>query len=100
MREFTAQRDVPAQFGCPLDGLCSELEKRTAQPRLAAGQLMSLPIGWAEAQFRSLGQRDAHELAVRLLAVYEGSALLANTLHDPDVLATAARRLDRWIDSL
>jgi len=47
-----------------------------------------------------LGRRDAHDLAVDLLAAYEGSALLANTLRDPGVLTGAARRIDRWIDAL
>ena len=48
---------------------------------------MRLPIEWAEQQFRSLGRRDAHDLALDLLAAYEGSALLANTLRDPGVLS-------------
>ena len=60
---------------------------------------MRLPIEWAEEQFRSLGRRDAHDLALELLAAYEGSALLANTLRDPDILSEA-RRLDHWIDTL
>jgi hypothetical protein len=46
---------------------------------------MRIPIDWAKEQFRLLGRRDAHDLAVDLLAVYEGSALLANTLYDPDI---------------
>ena len=61
---------------------------------------MGRPIEWAEAQFRSLGRRDAHDLALDLLAAYEGSALLANTLRDPSVLSNAGRRLNRWIDTL
>jgi TetR/AcrR family transcriptional regulator, transcriptional repressor for nem operon len=43
---------------------------------------------------------DAHELALELLAAYEGSALLANTMRDPKVLTGAARHLDRWLDAL
>ena len=99
-REFTAQSEVVAQYGCPLGGLCSELGKRVKQSSFTEAELMRLPIAWAEQQFRSLGRRDAHDLALDLLAAYEGSALLANTLRDPDVLSRAARRLDRWIDAL
>lgn len=51
-------------------------------------------------QFRALGRPDAHELAVNLIATYEGSALLANTFRDPDILAREARRLNDWIDTL
>ena len=100
VREFTAQSEIVAQYGCPLGGLCSELGKRVKQPCFTEAELMRLPIAWAEQQFRSLGRRDAHDLALDLLAAYEGSALLANTLRDPDVLSKAARRLDRWIDTL
>ena len=56
---------------------------------------MRLPVQWAEEQFRSLGRRDAHDLALDLLAAYEGSALLANTMRDPSVLSRAARRLNQ-----
>ena len=100
VREFTAQSEVVAQHGCPLGSLCSELGKRVEQPSFAAAELMRVPVEWAEGQFRSLGRRDAHELALDLLAAYEGSALLANTMRDPSVLSRAAQRLNRWIDTL
>jgi TetR/AcrR family transcriptional regulator, transcriptional repressor for nem operon len=100
VREFTAQSEIVAQYGCPLGSLCSEAGKRVKQPSFAVAELMRLPIEWAERQFRSLGRRDAHDLAVDLLAAYEGSALLANTLGDPNVLSGAGRRLNRWIDTL
>ena len=100
VREFTAQSEIVAQFGCPLGSLCSEAGKRVREPGWQAAELMRLPIEWAESQFRSLGRPDARDLAVDLLAAYEGSALLANTMRDPKVLSGAARRIDRWIDAL
>jgi AcrR family transcriptional regulator len=100
VREFTAQGEIVAQYGCPLGSLCSELGKRARQASFAEAELMRLPIGWAEQQFRSLGRRDAHDLALDLLAAYEGSALLASTLRDPGLLARAGRRLNHWIDTL
>ena len=100
VREFTAQSEMVAEHGCPLGGLCSELGKRVKPSDFAVADLMRLPVEWAEQQFRSMGRSDAHDLALDLLAAYEGSALLANTLRDPDVLSRAALRLDRWIDTL
>jgi AcrR family transcriptional regulator len=100
VREFAAQTEVVAQYGCPLGSLCSELDKRATGASLQVAELMRLPIEWMEAQFRSLGRRDAPDLALELLAAYEGSALLANTMRDPSVLSRAARRLDHWIDAL
>jgi TetR/AcrR family transcriptional regulator, transcriptional repressor for nem operon len=100
VREFTAASEIVAQHGCPLGSLCSELGKRVKQPSFAAAELMRLPVEWAETQFRALGRRDAHDLALDLLAAYEGSALLAHTMRDPNVLSRAARRLNHWIDTL
>ena len=100
VREFTAQSEIVARSGCPLGSLCSELDKRVEQSSLPVAELMRLPIEWAEDQFRSLGRPDARHLAFDLLAAYEGSALLANTMHDPKALTSAARRIDHWIDTL
>jgi TetR/AcrR family transcriptional repressor of nem operon len=98
--ELMRQDDVIVAYGCPLGTLCSELDKRAGGPGIAAAELMRIPIAWAEEQFKSLGRRDAHDLAVNLMASYEGSALLTNTLRDPKILDREARRLDRWIDTL
>jgi TetR/AcrR family transcriptional regulator, transcriptional repressor for nem operon len=100
VREFASRSESIAQYGCPLGSLCSELDKRVEAARLGVAELMSVPVGWAEQQFRSLGRRDANDLALDLLAAYEGSALLANTMRDPSILSRAARRLNHWIDTL
>ena len=47
-----------------------------------------------------MGRDDARELAVALVAAYEGIALLASTLHDPSLVSSEGRRLERWIDAL
>jgi len=97
--QFVEQSETIARFGCPLGSLCSELDKRDGEPSNAA-ELMRVPLAWAEAQFHELGRDDAHELALELIAAYEGHALLANTLRDPAVLVNAADRINRWIDEL
>jgi hypothetical protein len=47
--------------------------------------------------FEAPGWRDAYDLAVSLMASYEGSALLTNTFRDPDIRASEAssQPLDR-----
>ena len=62
--------------------------------------MLRLPIDWAEQQFRLMGRRDARDLAVAMIASYEGIALLTNTFRDPDLMTREERRLERWIDSL
>jgi TetR/AcrR family transcriptional regulator, transcriptional repressor for nem operon len=100
VRELASQRELVAQYGCPLGSLCSELDKRGPEPAFTCSQLMRLPLDWAEEQFLQLGRGDARDLAFDLLAAYEGNALLANTLRDPGILASAASRINRWIGAL
>jgi TetR/AcrR family transcriptional repressor of nem operon len=100
VQELAGQSEIVARYGCPLGSLCSELDKRLDAPDFAAADLMLLIIDWAEAQFQELGRgTQSRGLAVDLLAAYEGSALLANTLRDPSVLSEASGRLDAWIDA-
>jgi TetR/AcrR family transcriptional repressor of nem operon len=100
VRALTDQRELAAQYGCPLGSLCSELDKRTDGLDRTCAQLLELPIDWAERQFRQMGRRDARDLAIALMAAYQGIALLTNTFRDPELMTREARRLDRWIDSL
>jgi len=100
VRALTDQRELVARYGCPLGSLCSELDKRNDGLDRVCAQLLEQPIEWAEQQFTTLGRRDAHDLAVALIASYQGIALLTNTFRDPDLMTREARRLERWIDSL
>ena len=100
VRALTDQRELAARYGCPLGSLCSELDKRNDGLDRACAPLLRAPIAWAEQQFTTLGRRDAHDLAVALIASYQGIALLTNTFRDPELMTREARRLERWIDSL
>jgi TetR/AcrR family transcriptional regulator, transcriptional repressor for nem operon len=100
VRALSAQRELAASYGCPMGSLCSELGKREDGGDHDCSQLLRLPIDWAETQFRQLGRRDARDLAVALMASYQGIALLTNSFRDPQLMAREARRLERWIDSL
>jgi AcrR family transcriptional regulator len=100
VRMLADQRQQTARYGCPQGSLCSELDKRDDELSRSCAQLITLPIEWAERQFRAMGRRDARELAVALIASYQGIALLTNTLRDPELMAREGRRLERWIDSL
>ena len=98
IRILADQADVIAQYGCPHGTLCSELEK--SQDDHAVTRLMAIPLAWTEEQFRLMGRRDAHELAVEFLAGYQGTAVLTHALREPALLGNEGRRLERWIDSL
>ena len=93
------QGDSIARYGCPDGSLCAELDKRAGSPTLAA-QLIREPLGWAERQFLDMGRPDARDLAIQVIARYQGTALLTSTLRDPDLMAREADRIVQWIDTL
>jgi len=100
VRALTSRRDLLASYGCPIGSLNMELDKREDALRTEAGTILAGVIDWAEAQFLAMGRPDARELAVALIAAYEGIALLAATLRDPSLISAEGDRLTRWIDSL
>ena len=84
-RLVTAARRVLYEHG---------LEKTTLADIAAAADV---PLGNV---YYYLKTKDAQELAVALIAAYEGIALLAATLRDPSLISIEGDRLNRWIDSL
>ncbi len=100
LRMIATKGELAERYGCPQGTLCSELDKREDPLAHDAATLMEIPIDWAERQFRAIGRRDARDLAVALIAAYQGISLLTNTLRAPELMTKEARRLERWIDSL
>jgi TetR/AcrR family transcriptional repressor of nem operon len=95
------QRDVAARYGCPTGTLAAEIGKRADGPLDAAvGQVIGQLLKWVEEQFRQLGQPDPGDLAITLVAAYQGMSLLASALRDPDIMAREGARLTCWLDSL
>lgn len=100
IRGWVDQRDVAARFGCPSGTLAAELDKRADGLDGELAEVMRRLIDWARAQFEAMGRGDADELAVALVASYQGISLLTNTFRDPELMAAEGRRLERWIDDL
>jgi TetR/AcrR family transcriptional regulator, transcriptional repressor for nem operon len=97
---FAERADATAQFGCPYGTLSSELAKRDDGSDPLATPLMQNQLDWVEQQLRDMRRRDARDLAIELIAAYEGSTILASALGEPEVMAQESRRLQRWIDTL
>jgi AcrR family transcriptional regulator len=100
VRGWVGQRDLAARYGCPTGTLAAELDKRDDGLDRAVAEVMGRLLDWIEEQFRRLGRGDSRELAVALLAAYQGISLLTNAFRDPELMAGEGRRLERWIDSL
>ncbi|MGW2661966.1 TetR/AcrR family transcriptional regulator [Nocardia tengchongensis] len=100
VRGWVEQRELAARFGCPSGTLATELDKRADGLDRELADVMRGLLDWIEAQFAALGRADSRELAVALLAAYQGISLLTNTFRDPAMMAAEGARLERWIDSL
>jgi len=97
------QRELAARYGCPFGTLACELDKRPDGLDHTAADVLGILADWAEQQFRSMGfgdQAEARDLAIALIASYQGISLLTNTFRDPELMVREGRRLERWIDSL
>lgn len=97
---WTELADQVARYGCPHGSLCQELAKRDDGLDRRAAKLVTLAVDWAEEQFRLMGRRDARDLAVGLVASFQGTALLASSFRDPEIMTRQADRLARWIDEV
>jgi AcrR family transcriptional regulator len=99
-RGVSGEAESIAQFGCPYGTLSTELEKRARGKDRHAAHLLQAPTDWAETQFREMGRVDAPDLAIQLLAAYQGTAVLAHVFGRPELLARETQRVENWIDSL
>ncbi|MFE0463451.1 TetR/AcrR family transcriptional regulator [Kitasatospora sp. NPDC058965] len=97
---WVGQRETAARYGCPFGTLAAELDKRDDGLDRSAAAVLQAVIDWTEAQFTALGRADARDLAIELVAAYQGMSVLTNALRDPEVMAGRGRRLTAWIDSL
>jgi TetR/AcrR family transcriptional regulator, transcriptional repressor for nem operon len=100
VRALTGQRELVAKYGCPFGTLACELDKRADGLDRTAAHVLAVLVDWAERQFRAMDRADARDLAIALIASYQGVSLLTNTFRDPELMAREGRRLERWIDSL
>lgn len=97
---LASRADATAEHGCPYGSLSAELAKQAEGSDPLSAPLMQTMLDWAERHFRAIGRRDARDLAVELVACYEGTAVLVNTLGQPELMARQARRLRKWIDAV
>jgi TetR/AcrR family transcriptional regulator, transcriptional repressor for nem operon len=96
-----ARRDELARGGCPLGGLCSELQKQGGALGKRAAALYTEPMRWLEEQFRAAGYgQKSREHAVHLFCAFQGIAAVTHGANDPDVAVIEARRLKDWLGSL
>ena len=101
VKTIHGNRERLARGGCPLGGLCSELQKEGGVLAKKSAALFTEPIGWFEEQFRAAGHGEgARELSAHLFCAYQGMAAVAHAANDPDLVVAEVKRLKDWISTL
>jgi len=94
-------RETLARAGCPVGGLCQELDKLRSPLARRANGILEAHLEWVTDQFRGLGAgARAPALGLHLLTVVQGMSLLAQAFGDPEVVTREARTLRRWLDQI
>jgi AcrR family transcriptional regulator len=89
-----------SKYGCPIGGLCQELNKDDSELANKADELLNQGLEWITRQFKLMQRKDAAELAQHLLANTHGASLLANTFSKPEIVKQEAENTKAWIESL
>lgn len=89
-----------AEHGCPVGSLTQELNKDGCGGRQSINRALIVRAEWAAQQLRLLGRADAQELGVTFIAAVQGIILMANAMHDPQVLARQIARVKDWVAQL
>jgi TetR/AcrR family transcriptional repressor of nem operon len=93
-----ANRAKIMRHGCPVGTLCAELAKLEHSSQAAANELFTLFRTWLSRQFTMLGREaDADALAMHLLALSQGVAVLANAFHDAEFVKREVERMCDWL---
>jgi TetR/AcrR family transcriptional regulator, transcriptional repressor for nem operon len=92
-----SNRNALAEHGCPVGSLTQELNKEGCGMRDSVNHALIVRSEWAAEQFRLLGRADAQELGVALIAALQGIILMANAMHDPQVLVRQVARVRDWV---
>jgi len=95
-----ATRNSLAKDGCPLGTLAYELSHGDSALREASSALIRDVLDWCTSQFEQLALAEPHTLSLQFFGQLQGMSLIANTLHDPDVITDTVAGIRRWIEGL
>lgn len=90
-----------AAHGCPIGGLCTELNKGEPQLAKQANELIQAQVDWLTRQFRQMGKsEEAAELALQLLAQLQGATVLTQVLKDPKLFTRQIANAKSWLNEI
>jgi TetR/AcrR family transcriptional repressor of nem operon len=95
------ESDSIASHGCPVGGLCTELNKGGSQLADQANGLIRAQLDWLTRQFQQMERsEEATELALQLLAQLQGATVLAHVFKDPNLFTRQIASAKSWLYEL
>jgi len=96
-----SEADAITRWGCPVGSLNVELGKGSPDRKAHARAMLDLQLAWADRQMRALGHAaTARELAIHLVGMIQGAALMGGVYADRDLLEAESARIRAWLDAL
>ncbi len=87
-----------ARHGCPVGGLCTELNKSGSELAKRANSLLQAQLDWLLQQFQQMGKGDeASESATQLLAQLQGATVLTQVFNDPNLFTRQIASIKTWL---
>jgi len=94
-------RQTLATAGCPVGGLCEELDRLQSGLSGKANGILKLHLEWATEQFRQLGKGgQSADLALHFVSGVQGMSLLAHAFGDPGIVDREVRSLQGWLQAV
>ena len=89
------------KYGCPVGKMVLDVDIDNGAISKAAAEVLQCIMGWAEMQFRELGQEGASKVfAATLLSGIQGSVVLAKAMQDKQFMLSELARLSHFVDQL
>ena len=93
------EADNVLHYGCPMGSLNSELGKTQEDLQGHAAEMFNLFVDWCEREFVALGKgEESRFLAMHLIAMLQGAALLSNVYSDRDFLENEVVTIKTWLN--
>jgi TetR/AcrR family transcriptional repressor of nem operon len=90
-----------AAHGCPVGGLCTELNKSESPLAKQANAVLRQQLDWLRDQFQQMGKsEEASELALQLLTQLQGATVLAHAFSDPNLFTRQIANAKSWLHEL
>lgn len=88
------------RYGCPMGSLNVELGKYQQELQAKSREMFDLFQHWLEKNFKQLVGKNSKNLSKHLLAMAQGSVLMAYVYADRNLLKNECKQMNEWIDSL